>query len=191
MLPRRQTPRATRDWTQCAAIALALGLLTCALPRAAAQAQPDENQIQAAFLFNFGKFIDWPPAAKAGPLNICLTESPKTADALEVLTRGKSVNGREITVRRGIPKEGVETCQILFIGLKTKGDRRAQLTAIRNVPVLTVSASDDFIAQGGMVNLADEDNHFQLQINQDAASRAGLTLSSKLLSLAKIVHSKS
>ena len=183
--------RTPRTWIRCGYMAMAVVMLAGAVTGAVAQTQPDEYQLQAAFLFNFGKFIDWPPTAKAGALIICLTESPKTADALEALTRGKRVNGREVTVQRGIPKDGTDGCHILFIGQKTKGNRRSQLAAIRNLPVLTVGADDDFLMQGGMVNLANEDSHIQLQINRDLAERAGLTLSSKLLSLAKIVRSKS
>ena len=48
--------------------------------------------------------------------------------------------------------------------------------------------SDDFTEVGGIIRLYQEGNNLRIEINIDAAERAGLKISSKLLSLAKVIH---
>jgi hypothetical protein len=54
--------------------------------------------------------------------------------------------------------------------------------------VLTVGEADWFLAEGGMVTLKLEAGRVRLEINLGAAQRAGLQISSKLLSLARVVR---
>jgi hypothetical protein len=58
---------------------------------------------------------------------------------------------------------------------------------MRNTGLLTVGEEDGFAEAGGMINLKLQDGKIHLEINVVAAERAQLRLSSKLLSLARIV----
>jgi hypothetical protein len=52
---------------------------------------------------------------------------------------------------------------------------------------LTVGESEGFAAMGGIINLTVEGNTLHFEVNTLAAARAGLKISSKFLSMAKIV----
>ena len=52
----------------------------------------------------------------------------------------------------------------------------------------TLSAPQGFAARGGMVNFTVEESKVRFEINEDAARRAGLKISSKLLRLAELVE---
>jgi hypothetical protein len=54
--------------------------------------------------------------------------------------------------------------------------------------VLTVSDERGFAQQGVGINFYTEEDKVRFEINQDAVNRSGLRISSKLLSLAKIVR---
>ena len=50
---------------------------------------------------------------------------------------------------------------------------------------------EDFLNNGSMVGLVNTDNRISFEINQQLAEDAGLKVSSRLLSLAKVVRRKS
>jgi hypothetical protein len=168
---------------------LAGGVLS---PRARAQA-PSEYQVKAAFLYNFAKFVEWPPDLfnnPRGPLVLCVAGKDPFGDFLEGIVQGKTANGHPLTIRR-LQREGeARSCQILFISSSERNRVRPVLQSLNGASVLTVGETDGFAQQGGVINFTLEDNHVHFEINVDAAERAGLKISSKLLSLAKIVRAE-
>ena len=151
-----------------------------------------EYEVKAAFLFNFTKFVEWPPAAFAderSPLKICvLGENPfgKTLHALI----GDEVGGRRLSLTHLENLNNLETCHVLFVS-RSERERLGQIvTAVRNAPVLTVGDTPGFIDQGGMINFVLEGSKVRFDINQEAAERAGLKISSRLLALAKHVKGR-
>ena len=91
-------------------------------------------------------------------------------------------------VRRGKRLRELGGCEILFISASERGRLPEILDELRTAPVLTVGESENFAARGGGVQFTLEDNHVHFFINVDATERAGLKVSSKLLSLAHVVH---
>jgi YfiR/HmsC-like len=152
---------------------------------------PGEYQVKAAFLFNFARFVEWPPRAPANseePVALCVLGDDPFGDALDRAVAGKTLNDRTMAVRRGRKVQELNGCEVLFISTSEKGRLPEILTALRTVHVLTVGECEDFAAQGGEVQFTLEDNHVRFIINVDATDRAGLKVSSKLLGLAHVVH---
>ena len=152
---------------------------------------PGEYQVKAAFLFNFARFVEWPPRGSAGagaPVELCVLGDDPFGDALDRAVAGKTLNDRSMEVRRGKKVQELNGCELLFISTSEKARLPEILSALRTVHVLTVGESEDFAAQGGEVQFTLEDNHVRFIINVDATDRAGLKVSSKLLGLAHVVH---
>jgi hypothetical protein len=152
---------------------------------------PGEYQVKAAFLFNFARFVEWPPNASVGatdPVDFCVLGDDPFGDALDRAVAGKTLNERTMAVRRGRKVQELNGCDVLFISTSEKSRLAEILGALRSVHVLTVGESEDFAAQGGDVQFTLEDNHVRFIINVDATDRAGLKVSSKLLGLAHVVH---
>jgi len=152
------------------------------------EATPSEYQLKAAFLFNFAKFVEWPAEAfrkRDSALVIgVLGDNPFDSD-LERTVQNKTINGHPFTVRQLKALPEVKSCHILFI---SKSERRRLpeiMTALDAANVLTVSEVDHFLQAGGMVNFVMEGNKVRFEINDEAAKRASLRISSKLLNLAK------
>ena len=160
-----------------------VGAIIVALTVAPLQAQepPLEYQVKAAYLYNFVKFIEWPPAARNGTLTICTAGSNPFGAALDDIVRGESINGRAIAARAiYAPQQG---CDVVFI---PRGVAAAEyLRAARTAPILTVGESPDFVAQGGIINFVRDAGMIRFEIDRDAAARAGLHISSRLLRLAR------
>jgi len=162
---------------------VALVLATTAVPAAQAVTQP---ALRAAFLYNFAKFTEWPTDA-ASPLTLCVVDDTAVEDALGELVGSSLINGRAVTISRGVSGARLRSCHLLYLGEADTGRAAAILDELQGAPVLTVSSGDAFVRGGGMVGLFVEDGRMRFAINPDAAQRAGVRLSSRLLKLAKIL----
>lgn len=156
-----------------------------------AQSTPsNEYQVKAAFLFHFAQFVDWPREAfkdANSPLTYCTIGDDPFRGALDTSLNGKIIGTRPLRVRHLKQTQEVHGCHVLFIGTAEKKQFSAVLAALRGDPVLTVGESDNFAQAGGMIGFSLEDNKVRFEINLDAAQRANLRISARLLSLAKTV----
>jgi hypothetical protein len=171
------------------ALALLLAVFFAIPGNARAQAA-EEYELKAAFLYNFAKFVDWPPAAFPDPnasFRICVLGKDPFGGSLQDAVGGEEIAGHKLIVVRTnfLPKPA--GCQILFIS-RSERDQTAQiLLAVKDSPVLTVGDSPGFLEQGGVINFLLEGTKVRFEINNEAAVRARLTISSKLLQLARRV----
>jgi len=172
---------------------VALGLsITCLLGSTggAQTREGDEDQVRAAYLYNFAKFVEW-PAGKQGkddPVHICTIGNDRLAEVLQQTVAGKQANGRLLEARRLASVKDSSACEILFIGWTDQKRTLEILGALRKSPILTVTESEHFAALGAMVNLVHKDGSIELEINPEMAEAAGLKISSRLLVVAQVVR---
>jgi hypothetical protein len=170
---------------------LAAALLGLAAARQAAAAPDLEYEVKAAFLYNFAKFVEWPPEAfplSSTPVALCVYGDDPFGGSLDTVVRGETLNGRRLVVRRLRDLPQARECHVLFLGEKVRGAE--VVAALRGVSVLTVAESRDFLDQGGMIRFVVEENRVRFDINLDAAEKNRLKISSKLLRLAREVVSQ-
>lgn len=160
------------------------------MARAEAQ-EVSEYQVKAAFLYNFTKFVQWPAdvfSDEKSPIIIGLIGEDPFGSALDRAVRGKSVRGRQLTVKRLKWGENLKDCHLIFIGSSERKRAAQILKILKGASVLTVGEMEHFNQQGGIINFISENQRVRFEINADAAGQARLTISSKLLSLARNVH---
>ncbi len=119
------------------------------------------------------------------PFTICILGGDPFDGVLDQLVAGETVKGRKVRVERLKAPPQPKTCQMLFIGDSEK-DLPALLEGL-GPGVLTVGGQPGFLRAGGIIRFAIEDRHVRFDINQRAASSAALTLSARLLSVARSV----
>jgi YfiR/HmsC-like len=156
-----------------------------------AQEQPTEYQIKAAFLFNFAKFVDWPAKSFAttnSPIVIGVFGKNVFGNDLANTIRDKTVNNRHFEFITVASMAETTNCHILFISPSEKENLKKIVDSLNNASVLTVSETGQFIEAGGMIDFVIQDNKIRFQISDEAAKKAGLRISSKLLSLAARNH---
>jgi len=173
----------------CAAVtAFAVGAVP---PQSAAGADTFTAAVlKAAFLYNFAKFTEWPSdsLAPGQRLSLCVVGDSAVADALEETIKGRAVEGHELTVRVVKTDGLLRSCHMLYVsGLDAKQSAQL-LEALKGAPVFTVGDGDKFAETGGVAQLILENDRMRFAINVTSARRARLNLSSKLLSLAKIIR---
>jgi hypothetical protein len=155
----------------------------------AGEAGIEEYQVKAAFLFNFAKFVEWPAQAFKNanePIEICVLGPNPFGSSLDQAVQGKMVGHRTFVVREVLDAQQASDCHIVFVSAAGWTRSRAVLGDIKKCCILTVGETGEFIDGGGMINLRLENARVRVEINPDAAERARLRISSKLLSLAEI-----
>jgi hypothetical protein len=167
---------------------LAAALVACLLCGAlVAHAEGfSEYDVKAAFLYNFGKFVEWPSNAFAGsdaPLVIGIYGDNPFNGHLADIVRGRSINGHPVVVRPLSDNE-LDQCQILFISASEQKSISTILKKLGNSSVLTVTENLDPFKSGVMINFLIQNKQIRFEINDAVAERAGLKISSKLLILA-------
>jgi hypothetical protein len=190
--PSTSTHEDTRARERIIALVLVTISVLSASPVARAQGNPPTDyQLKAAFLFNFAKFIDWPNSSFASPQSlfaICILGQDPFGSVLDDTLKGKTIGGRPIAVRRLKDKAEGRQCQMVFVSSSESRHLAEIIGSLQVANVLLVGESNGFAVLGGTIELTLEDSHIRFAINTDAADRSGLTVSSKLLALAKIVH---
>lgn len=148
---------------------------------------PTEYEVKAAYLYNFGKFVQWPPRSAAGQTSsfaICVLGEDPFGAALNSAVAGESISGMSVVVERILKPQDAVDCRILFISSSEESGLSDILQALGGKSVLTVSDIPDFNQRGGIIQFVLENNEVHFEVNLDAARRAGLTLSSQLLKVA-------
>jgi hypothetical protein len=149
-----------------------------------------EYQVKAAFLFNFAKFVEWPASSfsdASAPLRICVFGRDPFGEELRNITKEKTVNGHKLEVSQVLDLQVARTCQILFIASSETARLKQILESLRGTDTLTVGDTKGFVEQGGMINFVLENSRVQFEVNRKSAEQSGLKISSKLLSVAKLV----
>jgi len=170
-----------------AAALLAAALLAGPALAARSPEKDAEYGVKAAFLYNFAKFVDWPPSAfPERRFNLCILGDDPFGHLLDDIVANDSVGGRPIAVQRVARLADLPSCHLLFLGRLERERRREALAALRGTAVLTVGDADGFLADGGMVNFFLEDNKVRFEVNRAAVDKSPLKMSSKLLRVARV-----
>lgn len=152
---------------------------------------PTEYEIKAAFLFNFAKFVEWPPSAFTDPkqpMGICVFGHDPFGHALEDTLSGKSIGNHPVTLGHARQLADLAGCHVVFVSSEDSPRLVGIANSLQGHNVLLVGETEGFASAGGAIQFVLDQNRVRFAINPDAASRAGLKISSKLLALATIVH---
>jgi hypothetical protein len=172
-----------------AVVAVVCVILVSLLSTAAFSA-PGEYELKAAFLFNFANYVEWPShvtADSGGTFVIGVYGDDPFGNVLDQTVSGKMVNGRKVEVKRFSSVRELKPCHVLFISSSEGGHMGRILSATKDWHCLTVGEADGFARNGGIIGFFLEDKKVRFEINPDEAHRNGLTVSSKLLKLARVV----
>jgi hypothetical protein len=167
------------------AAACAAMILWCPV-QSFAQETSFEYQIKAAFIYNFAQFVGWPEDTFASPseaLSICVAGQDPFGASIDQVVEGRQIRNRPLVVRR-VEQDSADIldCHILFIG--SSGEQEsAALRTLGGEPVLTIWDNPN-PARNSIIDFSVLENNVGFDINLGNARRAGLEISSGLLTVA-------
>lgn len=146
--------------------------------------------LKVAYLYNFAKFVEWPPEAFAESqtsFTLCVLGTDSFVGALPSI-QGKPIKNRTLSVQYFTRITTSEPCHILFVSVSEMHQVDHIVASLQDHPVLTVADMETFTRSGGMINFITEAHKVHFAVNVKAAQRSGLHIRSKLLKLARIVE---
>ena len=161
-------------------------LIAMEQPAAAANLTRGEVAVKATFMVKFTSYIDWPSSTlqTGQPIIFCVIGADQFSEVLDNAALQQQNRGRQIVVRR-VSSQQINACHIAYLG-GSAGDLTQTLSATRGRPIVTITDSRISPSKGTI--------HFQVaagkvrfDINASAAKLSGLTVSSHLLGLARVV----
>jgi hypothetical protein len=165
------------------------------------QSRPQEYEVKAVYLYNFGRFVQWPAASPVGapaatnqaatpstaaddPFTICVLGRDPFGPVLDATLAGEVIDGRKLVAKRITSAHDATHCRIVFVGSSEAARSKEILNFLEKSGALTVSDMPDFINNGGMIQFVLKDNKVRFEVNLIATEKAGLTISSQLLKVA-------
>jgi len=152
-------------------------------------AEHSAREIESDMLYNFTKFVEWPGSAlgEGGvPVVVGVWGDDGLVPVLEAALRNKTIYGHPVVVRRLDSGADPRSCAVLFVGASDRKEIARIVQSVKRSPVLTIGEVVQFSRLGGVIAFIRDGNRIRFEINLDAADRAGLQVSSKLLRLAAV-----
>lgn len=161
---------------------LLAGTLSC---QSACATEAGEAAVKTAFLYNFFKFIQWPESvSNQAAFRLCTTGDDKLGDNLTVL-ENKTIANKPIEIFREQQGKELQRCHMVFID--SAENAGAVASAVKGLPIVTISDKADFIQHGGMIGLVSDGNRLAFEINLGAANANGVHINAQLIKLAKSI----
>jgi hypothetical protein len=166
----------------------ACAVIGSASPACRAQVR-DEREVRSAYVFNLVKYVEWP----AGNSNILIgyIGEGETGAVMQTMLSGRNFDSHTIRFVAMPSEEDLAKCSAVYVAATSDAETRRLLDRLKTIngAMLTIGETESFLRAGGAVALVRVDDHIQIEVNLDAAQRAGVRISSRLLSLATIVRS--
>ncbi len=167
---------------------LVLALLIMQVPTMASENEGDtKDLIRAAMVYNFCKFVDWPKDNQPDRLILGVMGGDFSSPDFSSID-GKTVKHLALEVRNVSSRTELSECNLVFISEIPELKMMDAFAESRNESILTISEIDDFCVQGGIIQMVTRRGKMRFFINRQAADDAGLSLSSQLLKMARIVE---
>ncbi|MFT4713131.1 MAG: hypothetical protein ACJAVI_001150 [Candidatus Azotimanducaceae bacterium] len=145
------------------------------------------DKIKAAYLFNFTKYIRWQESefiTAISPINLCSNASPRFNTFLAQMVKGRTASdNRTIRIVR-LDAVSSKHCHLTYLKTNFISSRHPVITS------LVVGDNASFLTQGANIHFFLEGRRIRFEINRSALQKHGLTISSELLKLARVVDSK-
>jgi hypothetical protein len=176
-------------------ILLWIPLLAAALPAsvlpAVAEDEPvafSEYKVKAAYLYNMARFVTWPESAFEAPEEefvIALLGPDPFGTDLDALLADRTIDGRRIRVDRCDAPAKLRSCNLLFVSKGMCKNLPQLKERLGQLPILIVADAKGPAEVGGMITFLLEEDVVRFEVDQEAALKAGLKISSKMLGLAR------
>ena len=189
--------------------------LLAALSVKAAPAQTIDPEkvaaVKAAYVVNFIKYTQWPDTAferADSPIMLTIVGQSESTPVLEeILRRTDPINGRRVVLRRleypTADSNGKIDPEILsqffeilvqshavYVTATIRNHVRQIAEQLRGKNVLTIGDTSRFAENGGMLGLLLEQDRVVFQANTGEIQKTQLTVSAKVLKLARIVETR-
>lgn len=153
-----------------------------AAPQGTGQIQAEEEKIEAAFIWQFLQFIEFPKVAAQDTFVIGFVGTSRVEAFFAEIVRQKHLqDGRTIELRHLNTLDEIARCNVLFVAPSENAKLTQILSKARGRGILTIGRDDEFLSRGGMMNFYIENTRIRFEYNTEEIASSKLRFSSQLL----------
>jgi hypothetical protein len=141
------------------------------------------QRTQAAFIYNFALFINWPLEYQVGDFEIAVLGNTELIKELELLAKDKKIGEQQIKVKKVLRTSDIGKANILFIPDYQGYLIKDALKATDQTATLVIAEMEGLGKKGGIVNFIKVDEKLKFELNIKEAERRGLKVPEKLIKL--------
>ncbi len=147
-------------------------------------AQTSIPKAQSLFVYNFTRLIEWPSAYKSGDFVVGVIGSGSLSNELGTTLQGKRVSQQVIRFENYKDASEITNCHILVVPFGKSNELENIITKIGNQGTLIITEKNGMLDKGAVINFVIDGNSLKFELNKDAATKRGLTVSSTLEKMA-------
>jgi hypothetical protein len=151
-----------------------------------------EYVVKAAISLNLARFTEWPEnalEADSRTINLCVFGNKSIQHAFAEMEK-KPLGKRSLHIIPMSRPVHLEQCNMIYVSELEGSALIHLLSLIAAQPTLSIGERDDFLEQGGHVNLKTIEGKIHIQVNLEAVTRSGIKISSRILALTSIMNMK-
>ena len=138
------------------------------------------EKVQAMFVYNFTKYIEWPASTKSGNFVIAILGNSPIYEELIKIAQSKNVGNQTIVVRKINSTSEISDQHIVFISENKSSEIERVTNKIGSNPILLITESSGMIGKGAGINFIIVDNKQRFEMKKENITSKGLKISSEL-----------
>ena len=185
---------AARPWKRVTLVIVACCFLMNARPLRGEPNDDTSYPVKLGFLYQLTLYVQWPSGSfksATAPLVVCVIGHDPFDSDLEEEFENHTVEKHPVVIRRAKGIDNLGSCHVVFVPAPESKQSAKVIASLQGSPVLTVGETPGFAERGGLINFTVLQNRLHFEINLDAVRQTSLTISSRVLALAKIVRDPS
>ncbi len=167
-------------------IIILMGLVVFGTLQSTAQ-QRTIQEIHSMMLYNFMKYVNWPPSAASGDFVIGVVGETKVYETLKKWYGTKSKGSQKINIKMFKSASEVTDCHVIYIGKSKSSNLADVLTKTSGKSTLIITDKLGMGKKGSGINFKTVNGKLKFELNQAAISNANLKISSQLTGMAILI----
>ena len=146
------------------------------------------ERVQAAFIYNFTKYMEWPAESRSGDFIIGVINGPEMVSALNAMVSGKLVGTQKINVKTFTSVSSVTNCHLVYLPSSLSGELGALTSKIGSKSTGIITCSNGLAQKGSDINFVIVGDKQGFELNRGNIKKKGITVNSRLEQLAAKVY---
>jgi hypothetical protein len=139
------------------------------------------------FIYNFTKFVEWPPDYRQGDFVIgVMNANPVLLSELNKLASQKTSGNQKFIIKNFKSVDEIDKCNILYIPDGSNNLLTEALKKLHGTSTLLITESEGDAKKGSAINFIWKDSKQAFELNKSNAEKNHLIVSSSLKTLAAV-----
>ena len=146
------------------------------------------EKLQAFFIYNFTKYIEWPQDYQTGNFDILVLGNSSIDGYLKEIASTKKVGSQSIAIRKVGSVNEISKCHIIFISKEKSGELQNVISKIGSNSTLIISEKTGLANAGSAINFVIVNDKQKFELNKRNVTKYNLKINNQIDALAIIVN---